>query len=109
MTTANHRSHDSGESATRIMKAAEKADEALRDTAERYLNRRGFDIDLRRIENSIRERPLSSAAIAAGAGFIVGGGLATRPGIAILVLFARIAVREAAFDFVTGMMMPRRR
>ena len=109
MTTANHRSHDSGESTTPIMKAAQKADEALRDTAERYLNRRGFDIDLRRVENSIRERPLSSAAIAAGAGFIVGGGLATRPGIAILILFARIVVKEAAFDLVTGMMTPRRR
>ena len=107
MATANHREHNSTESP--VTKVAEKADEALRDTAERYLNRRGFDIDLRRVENSIRDRPLSSAAIAAGAGFVVGGGLATRPGIAILILFARIAVREAAFDFVTGMMMPRRR
>jgi hypothetical protein len=88
------------------MKAAEKADEALRDTAERYLNRRGFEIDLRQFEKSIRERPLSSAAIAAGAGFIVGGGLATRPGIAMLLLFARIAARETAFNFVTGLIKP---
>jgi hypothetical protein len=91
------------------VKAAEKADEALRDTAERYLNRSGFDLDLRQFEQSIRERPLSSAAIAAGTGFIVGGGLATRPGIAILILFARIAAKEAAFDFVTALVRSRSR
>ena len=107
MATENASERNANESMTPVMKAAEKADKALVDTAQRYLRRRGFELDLRQVEKSIRDRPRSAAAIAATAGFIAGGGLATRPGIAMIVLFARIAARETAANFVTGLMRPR--
>jgi len=75
----------------------------LVDTAQKYLKRSGVELDLRQVEKTIREKPLSAAAIAATAGFIVGGGLATRPAIALLILFGRMAARETAVDLVTGM------
>jgi len=101
MRTENER--DMSESVTPVKKVAEKTDRAIVDTAQRYLRRRGVDFDLRQIEKTIREKPLSAAAIAATAGFIVGGGLATRPGLAMLMLFGRMAARETAVNFVTDM------
>ena len=44
------------------------ADRAIRDTAQKYLDRAGVKIDLRQIEKSIREQPVRSAAIAVAAG-----------------------------------------
>ncbi len=101
MRTENER--DMSESVTPVKKVAEKTDRAIVDTAQRYLRRRGVDFDLRQLEKTIREKPLSAAAIAATAGFIVGGGLATRPGLAMLMLFGRMAARETAVNFVTDM------
>jgi ElaB/YqjD/DUF883 family membrane-anchored ribosome-binding protein len=101
MRTENER--DMSESVTPVKKVAEKTDRAIVDTAQRYLRRRGVDFDLRQLEKTIREKPLSAAAIAASAGFIVGGGLATRPGLAMLMLFGRMAARETAVNFVTDM------
>ena len=101
MRTENER--DMSESVTPVKKVAEKTDRAIVDTAQRYLRRGGVDFDLRQLEKTIREKPLSAAAIAATAGFIVGGGLATRPGLAMLMLFGRMAARETAVNFVTDM------
>ena len=91
------------ESSTPIKKVAEKTDRAIVNTAQRYLKRRGVDFDLRQLEKTIREKPLSAAALAATVGFIVGGGLATRPGLAMLILFGRMAAKETALNFVTDM------
>ena len=91
------------ESVTPVKNVGEKTDKAIVDTAQRYLRRRGVDFDLRQLERTIREKPLSAAAIAATAGFIVGGGLPTRPGLAMLMLFGRMAARETAVNFVTDM------
>ena len=91
------------ESSTPVKKVAEKTDRAIVDTAQRYLKRRGVDFDVRQLEKTIREKPLSAAALAATAGFIVGGGLATRPGLAMLFLFGRMAAKETAVNFVTDM------
>jgi|SRR5712664_3043205 len=88
---------------TPVKKMAEKTDRAIVDTAQRYLRRRGVDFDVRQLEKTIREKPLSAAALAATLGFIVGGGLATRPGLAMLVLLGRMATRETAVDLVTGL------
>src|SRR5258708_10539208 len=101
MATENTSEHSANESMTPVMKAAEKADKALVDTAQRYLRRQGFELDLRQVEKSIRDQPRSAAAIAATAGFIAGGGLATRPRIAMIVLFARVAARETPANFST--------
>ena len=91
------------ESSTPVKKVAEKTDQAIVNTAQRYLKRRGVDFDLRQLEKTIREKPLSAAALAATVGFIVGGGLATRPGLAMLILFGRMAAKETAVNFVTDM------
>jgi ElaB/YqjD/DUF883 family membrane-anchored ribosome-binding protein len=91
------------ESSTPVKKVAEKTDRAIVNTAQRYLKRRGVDFDLRQLEKTIREKPLSAAALAATVGFIVGGGLATRPGLAMLILFGRMAAKETAVNFVTEM------
>jgi hypothetical protein len=69
----------------------------------------GINLDIVQIENSIRDRPLRSMAVAAAAGFIVGGGMATRPGVAILALFGRTAVKETATNLMTGMVRARER
>src|SRR5215469_3039690 len=51
--------------------------------------------DLRRaLEHSIEENPLSALAIAAGAGFVLGGGLRNRLGLALLAFAGRRVARE---------------
>jgi 1,4-dihydroxy-2-naphthoyl-CoA synthase len=85
------------------MDAAKKADNAVRDTARTYLRKFGVNLDLEQIEKSIRDKPLPSVAIAAAAGFIIGGGMATRPAVAILALFVRKAAKETATNLMTGM------
>lgn len=42
-------------------------------------------------------------AIAAAAGFIVGGGMAVRPAVAIFALLGSKVAKETATNFMTGM------
>ena len=74
---------------------------------------RDFLLLCRRLENSvekwIRDRPLPSAAIAAAAGFIIGGGMASRPGVAMLALLGRKAAKQAATNMISGMVRSRMR
>jgi ElaB/YqjD/DUF883 family membrane-anchored ribosome-binding protein len=74
--------------------AAKTVTTALRETAQKYFDAAGMEIDLEVVEERIRDRPLLSMAVAAGTGFIIGGGLATKPGIALLALFGRTAARD---------------
>src|SRR5258708_7288744 len=83
------------ESTSSAAKTADRADKAIRNTADRYLKRFRMNLDLEQVERWIREKPLSSAGIAAAAGFIVGGGLVTRPGVAILAVLGRSAARDS--------------
>jgi hypothetical protein len=101
MSAENER--DLSEAVTPVRRVAEKTDRAIVNTAQRYLNRRGIDFDLRQLEKTIRDKPLFAAALAATAGFIFGGGLATRPGLAMLMLFARMAAKETVVNLVTEM------
>jgi hypothetical protein len=48
----------------------------------------------------VRESPLSSLAIAAAAGFLVGGGFKNRVGLAMLAIVGRIAIQSAASTFI---------
>ena len=107
MALQNEGERGMGESTSPVMDAAKKADNAVRDTACTYLGTFGVNLDLEKIEKSIRDKPLPSAAIAAGAGFIIGGGLATRPAVAILALFGRKAAKETATNFMTSMVRAR--
>jgi ElaB/YqjD/DUF883 family membrane-anchored ribosome-binding protein len=104
MASEKESERDAEESMSSVAKAAKKADQALRDTAQGYLNRSGIGLDLRQVEKSIRDKPLSASAIAAAAGFILGGGMAIRPAAAILVLLGRQAAKETATNLVTGVM-----
>ena len=87
--------------------AAKRTNNAIRDTARTYLRKLGVTLDIIQIEHSIREKPLRSMAIAAATGFIVGGGMATRPGVAMLALFSRRVARETAANLIIDMVMAR--
>jgi hypothetical protein len=50
----------------------------------------------------IRSRPLPALGIAAGAGFIFGGGFRSRLGFALIGIVGRVLMREAAIAVVTG-------
>jgi hypothetical protein len=56
----------------------------------------------RRVGEYVKDEPLSSLAIAAAAGFIVGGGLNSRVGQAMLTIVGRITLQSAATSFIAG-------
>jgi hypothetical protein len=62
----------------------------------KYLNAVGMKVDLKDVEGRLREQSLLSIGIATGIGFILGGGLGTRPGVMLLGLFGRRAARQMA-------------
>jgi hypothetical protein len=82
---------------------AGKADRAFKATAQSYLDRTGIKFDLLQLENTIREKPVLAAAIAAAAGFLFGGGVATRLGAAMLAFLGRKAFRDTASNLLSGM------
>lgn len=90
---------DAEESITSIAGTAKKASKAVKDTAQKYLDAAGVEIDLDDIEKSVRDRPRFYLVLAAGAGFVVGGGLATNLGVALLALLGRKAAVETATNF----------
>ena len=53
---------------------ARTANKAVRDSAQKYLNAAGINVDLGNLEQRIHSRPLLSVGLAAGAGFAFGGG-----------------------------------
>jgi hypothetical protein len=84
----------------------DKAHTAVKETAEDYLNIAGLKVDLNRVEERIRNRPFYYLGLASGAGFIVGGGLATNIGRAVLALFGRKAASQAAANFGRRVFQP---
>ena len=79
--------------------AAKEASRAVKDTAQKYLDFAGVKVNLAATEKRIRERPLFYLALGAGSGFVIGGGLATKTGVALLGLFGRKAAVETATNF----------
>jgi hypothetical protein len=88
------------------MNTAQTADNAIKETAATYMRNVGVDLNFERLERSIREKPLAAAGLAAGAGFILGGGMATRPALALLALFGRKAARDTTASFMKSMVSP---
>jgi hypothetical protein len=86
-----------------------KADTAIKDTAEVYLKKFGVNLDLDQMEKWICDNPLRTTMIAAASGYILGGGMATRPGVAILALLGRKAAKETATQLVGGRISSRAR
>jgi hypothetical protein len=87
------------ESIVSAARAARTANRAMKNTAQKYLGAAGINIDLDDVESKIRERPLFYLAIAAAGGFVIGGGMATKMGLAMLGLFGRKAAAETASNF----------
>jgi hypothetical protein len=52
---------------------------------------------------SVREDPFTAMAIAAAAGFLVGGGARTHAGRTMLMFIGRIVAPGAAYNLVAGM------
>jgi hypothetical protein len=72
--------------------------EAISADADERLRRRERDVG-----EFVREEPLTALAIAGAAGFILGGGLNSRIGLALLAIVGRIALRGAATNFIVGL------
>jgi ElaB/YqjD/DUF883 family membrane-anchored ribosome-binding protein len=87
------------ESIASATETAKKASRAVKDTARKNLDVAGIKVDLEATEKRIRDRPFLYLALAAGAGFVIGGSLATKAGAALLGLFGRKAAVERATNF----------
>ena len=72
--------------------------EAILADADERLRRRERDVS-----EFVREEPLTALAIAGAAGFILGGGLDSRIGLALLTIVGRIALRGVATGFIVGL------
>jgi ElaB/YqjD/DUF883 family membrane-anchored ribosome-binding protein len=92
-----------GEQSRLIADAALKTNNAIRTTAERYVSR----TTATEAEKTIGENPLVAAALAAAVGFVIGGGMTSRPGLLILALVVRKALRETGVNFVIEMVRSR--
>jgi hypothetical protein len=79
--------------------AAKTANKAIDETARKYLAAAGIKVDLEDFQNRIRERPLFYLAIAASVGFVAGGRMASKWGLALLGLAGRRAAAETATNF----------
>ena len=81
-----------------ISKLRIKVNQAIRTTAQQYLDRTHIQLDLSQEENFIRSKPLQSVAVAAGIGFILGGGVTTRLGIVLFGMVGNRVFRVTAFN-----------
>jgi hypothetical protein len=108
--SANHCNDESiVESEEYIVDTGKRTNIAIKETTNTYLRNFGFNLDLEQIEQSIRDRPLPFVAMAAAAGFVMGGGMAIRPAVAIFALLGRKAAKETATNFITGLVTARPR
>jgi ElaB/YqjD/DUF883 family membrane-anchored ribosome-binding protein len=100
-TEADRLSTDSAMESTRV---AGKTATAIKSAAQQFLDDRGIRLNIAETEDFIRDKPIVSAGIAAAAGFIVGGGLTSRPGVALLFLFGRKLAGELTTNLLLGAM-----
>ncbi|HLI80653.1 MAG TPA: hypothetical protein VKV03_11765 [Candidatus Binataceae bacterium] len=56
----------------------------------------------RTLTELVQEQPVVSLAIAAATGFVLGGGMRARNGVALLALIGQIAMRDALGNIVSG-------
>ena len=57
----------------------------------------------RSVEEYVRDEPLTALAIATAAGFVLGGGVNGRLGLAMLTIAGRMALRGFATSLLVGM------
>jgi ElaB/YqjD/DUF883 family membrane-anchored ribosome-binding protein len=87
-------------------RSAGKAATAIKAAAQQFLDDRGINLNIVQAENFVRDKPVVSTGIAAAAGFVVGGGLITRPGVAVLFLFGRKLAGELTTNLALGAIRP---
>jgi hypothetical protein len=56
------------------------------------------------LTDRIRERPLVALGLAGATGFVLGGGAFSRTGMAILMIFGRLWLRQAVTDVIASAM-----
>jgi ElaB/YqjD/DUF883 family membrane-anchored ribosome-binding protein len=83
--------------------------ESVKTAAQQFIKDKGINLELGEVEKFARNKPLAALAISAAAGFIIGGGLATKTGLALMALLGRRAATETATNWATGMMRRGRR
>jgi ElaB/YqjD/DUF883 family membrane-anchored ribosome-binding protein len=103
MASETESEHRIDESSDPVAETSKKIDSAIKSTAQKYLSM----TRAKELETTIRDQPLAAAAIAAVAGFVVGGGMASRPGVLIMALIGRKAARETAASFMGEMLRGR--
>ena len=58
----------------------------------------------RHVSQYIKDEPLTALAIAAAAGFVLGGGVNRRIGLALITIVGRIALRDVASGLIVSLM-----
>jgi len=86
-----------------------KGHTAIKAATQRLLDDRGVKLNINQAEDFIRDKPIVWIGIAAAAGFIVGGGLVTRPGVALFFLMGRKMAGEITSNLVLGAIRAGRR
>lgn len=81
-----------------------QADDAIRRTAQSYVEKSPVKVDLNQIEKFANEKPLTFLGIGAGVGFFLGGGLQTKIGLTLLALFGRRAAKQTAVNLASDWM-----
>jgi hypothetical protein len=85
-------------------RVAGKTATAIKSAAQQFFDDKGIRLNIAETEDFIRDKPIFSAGTAAAAGFIVGGGLISRPGVALLFLFGRKLAGELTTNLLLGAM-----
>jgi hypothetical protein len=96
---ANYEVREKEEPPVSAAGAAKSANKAIFETARKYLAATGIKVELEDFQNRIRQRPLAYLTIAASVGFVAGGGLASKWGLALLGIAGRRAATETATNF----------
>ena len=65
------------------------------------------DVRRRDLGEYVRDEPFTALAISALAGFVLGGGVNRRIGLAMLMMAGRVALRGAATNLIAGMLLDR--
>jgi hypothetical protein len=65
------------------------------------------DVRQRDLGEYVRDEPFTALAISALAGFVLGGGVNRRIGLAMLMMVGRVALRGAATNLIAGMLLDR--
>jgi hypothetical protein len=65
------------------------------------------DVRRRDLGEYVRDEPFTALAISALAGFVLGGGVNRRIGLAMLMMAGRVALRGAATNMVTAILLDR--